>query len=82
MPVLYLLGGWRDHGGFNSNYANDHQGGHWAAVAAVVLLGVVLVWTLFVDETPAAGRTASLRGVVDRDARELLRAPAVHRRAN
>ncbi len=47
MPVLYLLGGWRDHGGFNSNYANDHQGGHWAAVAGLVLLGLALVWTLW-----------------------------------
>jgi hypothetical protein len=58
MPVLYLLGGWRDHGGFNSNYANDHQGGHWAAVAAVVLLGVALVWTLFV--TRRRGRADSI----------------------
>ena len=58
VPVLYLLGGWRDHGGFNSNYANDHQGGHWAAVAAVVLLGVVLVWTLFV--TRRRGGTNSI----------------------
>ncbi len=58
MPAAYLLGTWRDHGGFNTNYAVDHTGGHWVAVAAVLVLVAVLIATLRVSRAMGRGAAA------------------------
>jgi hypothetical protein len=46
VPALYLLFPSIDRGGYNTEYAEDHLGAHWVAVAAIVLLAVALVRTL------------------------------------
>ena len=46
VPLLYLLFPGTDHGGYDTEYAVEHLGAHWVAVAAVVLLGLALWRTL------------------------------------
>jgi threonine/homoserine/homoserine lactone efflux protein len=46
VPVLYVLFPGDDRGGYDTDYAVEHLGAHWVAVAAVVLLAVALARTL------------------------------------
>jgi arabinofuranan 3-O-arabinosyltransferase len=46
VPVLYLLFPGQDRGGYDTEYAVEHLGAHWVAVAAVVLLLMALARTL------------------------------------
>lgn len=42
LPAIYVAFTPADHGGFNSNYANELVGAHWVAVAVWVLLAVAV----------------------------------------
>jgi hypothetical protein len=46
VPALYVLFPAEDLGGYNPGYAGEHIAGHWAAVAAYVLLLAALVLVL------------------------------------
>jgi hypothetical protein len=46
VPALYLLFPAEDRGGYNTEYAQEHLGAHWVAVAAFVLLALALWRTL------------------------------------
>jgi arabinofuranan 3-O-arabinosyltransferase len=46
VPALYLLFPAEDRGGYNNEYAVEHLGAHWVAVAAFVLLVLALAGTL------------------------------------
>ena len=46
VPALYLLFPADDRGGYNTEYASEHLGAHWVAVAAIVLLAIALWRTL------------------------------------
>ena len=46
VPLLYILFPGTNHGGYDTEYAVEHLGAHWVAVAAFVLLVVALARTL------------------------------------
>jgi hypothetical protein len=46
VPILYLIIGVHDHGGYDTNLAVERIAAHWVGVGAVVLLGAALWRTL------------------------------------
>lgn len=46
VPLLYVLFPGTNHGGYDTEYAVEHLGAHWVAVAAFVLLVIALARTL------------------------------------
>jgi hypothetical protein len=59
VPALYLLFPSQDRGGYNTDYAADHLGAHWVAVAALVLLALALGRTLSTASRRRGGRAAA-----------------------
>jgi hypothetical protein len=70
VPLLYVLFPGDDRGGYDTEFAVEHLGAHWVAVAAVVLLLLALARTLSTATRRSGGRA---RGQAD--------APAARERA-
>jgi hypothetical protein len=58
VPALYLLFPSTDRGGYSTEYATDHLGAHWVAVAALVMLAIALWRTLSTASRRRGGRAA------------------------
>jgi hypothetical protein len=58
VPVLYLLFPGTDRGGYDTDYATEHLGAHWVAVAAIVLLVVALARALSTATRASRGRAS------------------------
>ena len=59
VPAVYLLFPGHDRGGYDTDYATEHLGAHWVAVAALVLLLVALARTLSTAIRSSGGRAAT-----------------------
>ena len=62
VPALYLIFPGTDRGGYDTDYAVEHLGAHWVAVAAVVLLVVALARSLSTATRPSGGPGAAPAG--------------------
>jgi hypothetical protein len=62
VPALYLIFPGSDRGGYDTDFAVEHLGAHWVAVAAVVLLVLALVRTLSTASRPTRGPEAAPAG--------------------